>query len=283
LLAKGFEFILGSCHDSKGNIYFAEQRMKRIYKWSAATQSLQLLADFPWEPLSLACDANDNLLVVFRYNPQPGLMIDGRQESFQNPPDAGGTSFSAWGNSGFATFVYSIDPSHPDQTIKKLPVVPMPRPGEIYKALYPSNRWRDFHDFNQVSILKSDSCWLAPDGKTIIPICYDLARSCALVEAFPGRPLYAVDEYDKRTVRYEVDRQGYLSNLKYFAEKGEFSATPDKDGNVWIADGEIYRYDANGTQQELIHTPERPSTLTISNGTLYFTGRTGFYKIKNPL
>jgi len=109
----------------------------------------------------------------------------------------------------------------------------------IYKALYPSNRWRDFHDFNQISIRKADSCWLAPDGRTIIPICYDLARSCALVEAFPGHPLYAVDEYDKRTVKLQVDTKGYLSDLEYFAEKGEFSATPDQQGNVWIADGDI--------------------------------------------
>jgi type 1 glutamine amidotransferase len=279
MLAKGFEFALGSCHDSKGNIYFAEQRMKRVYKWSATTRSLQLLADFPWEPLSLACDSKDNLLVVFRYNPQPGWLVNGRQEGFQNPPDAGGTSFSGWGNSGFASFVYSIDPTHPDESIKKLAIVPMGSVDNIYKALYPSNRWRDFHDFNQVSVLRPDSCWLAPDGKTIIPICYDLARSCALVEAFPGRPLYAVDEYDKRTVRYKVDTKGYLSDLKYFAEKGEFSAASDQDCNVWIADGDIYKFDSSGIQQRLIHTPERPSTLTISKGALFFTGRTAFYRL----
>ena len=33
LLGKGFEFALGSCSYSKGNVYFAEQRMKRVYKW----------------------------------------------------------------------------------------------------------------------------------------------------------------------------------------------------------------------------------------------------------
>lgn len=206
-------------------------------------------------------------------------MVNGRQDGFQNPPDAGGTSFSGWGNSGFATFVYSIDPNHPDESIKKLDIVPMSAVGNVYKALYPSNRWRDFHDFNQVSIRRNDSCWLAPDGRTIIPICYDLARSCALVEAFPGQPLYAVDEYDKRTVRFQVDTKGYLSDLKYFAERGEFSAIPDEQGNVWIADGDIYKFNPNGVQQQLIHTPERPSTLTIHNDTLYFTGRTALYRL----
>jgi len=148
----------------------------------------------------------------------------------------------------------------------------------VYKALYPSNRWRDYHDFNTVSLNRNEECWVAPDGKTIIPICYDLARSCALVSAFPGKPLYAVDEYDKRTVKMQVDAQGYLSDLSYFAEKGEFNSIPDQQGNVWIADGDIYSFDAAGKQREWIRVPERPSSLVITNGnTLYFTGRTGLY------
>jgi hypothetical protein len=281
LLAKGFEFALGLCADSKGNLYFAEQRMKRIYKWSVATQSLRLVADFPWEPLSLACDFKDNLLVVFRYNPQPGLLIDGKQESFQNPPDASGTSFSGWGNSGFATFVYAVDPDHPEETITILDRVSMASLKDIHKALYPSNRWRDYHDFNQVSLTRDSACWVAPDGKTIIPICYDLARACALVEAFPGKEMYAVDEYDKRTVKFQVDAQGRLSDLNYFTEKGEFSSIPDRQGNVWVADGEIYGFDPHGKQQAFIHTPERPSSLAITaidDKGLYFTARTALYR-----
>jgi sugar lactone lactonase YvrE len=283
LLAKGFEFAIGLCSDSKGNVYFAEQRMKRIYKWSASTRSLRLLADFPWQPLSLGCDTKDNLLVVFRYDPQPGLLINGREEHFQNPTDANGTSFSGWGNSGFGTLVYSVDPDNPEETIKILDSVPMITVRNIYKALYPSNRWRDYHDFNQVSLNKNAACWVAPDKKTIVPICYDLARACALVEAFPGKTLYAVDEYDKRTVKFHVDTQGNLSGLNYFAEKGEFSSIPDSQGNVWVADGNIYVFGPDGKQKKSIHVPERPSTLAITgkgeNKTVYFTGRSAFYRV----
>lgn len=278
LLAKGFEFAIGLCADSKGNVYFAEQRMKRVYKWSAVTQSIQLLADFQWEPLSLACDSKDNLLVVFRYNPQPGFMINGQVERYQNPPDASGTSFSGWGNSGFGTLVYSVDPERAEESIKILDKAPMGSVSNIHKALYPSNRWRDYHDFNRITLNRNEECWVAPDGKTIIPVCYDLARSCALVEAFPGKPLFAVDEYDKRTVQYNVDAQGYLSDLRYFAEKGEFSSVPDGQGNVWVADGDLYAFDAAGKQQQFIRVPERPSSLVIKGKTMFFTGRTGLYR-----
>ena len=281
LLAKGFEFALGLCHDSKGNVYFAEQRMKRIYKWSAETSSLTLLADFQWEPLSLACDSKDNLLVVFRYNPQPGLLINGLPERYVNPPDASGTSFSGWGNSGFGTLVYSVNPGSPEESIHKLETVPMGSVDNVYKALYPSNRWRDSHDFNTVSVNRDSLCFLAPDGRTILPVCYDLARSCALVEAFPGKPLYAVDEYDKRTVKFNVDNKGYISDLHYFAEKGEFSSVPDNQGDVYVADGEVYVFNANAIQTGMIRVPERPSSIVFGGKdgkTLFITGRTALYR-----
>ena len=282
LLAKGFEFAVGACHDSQGNIYFSEQRMKRIYKWSVKTQSLALLADFPWQPLSLACDSEDNLLVVFRYDAQPGFLVNGKVESFPTPDDASGTSFAGWGNTGFGVLVYSIDPENPDETISMLSKVKMGTVAPIHKALYPSNRWRDFHDFNEVSINRNEECWLAPDGKTIIPTCYDLARACALVEAFPGETMYAADEYDKRTVSYDVDEKGYISKLKYFAEKGEFSSVPDQQGNVYVADGELYVFDKEGNQTNMIRIPERPSTMSFGGKdgkTLFVTGRSEFFRI----
>ncbi len=275
-LARGFEFAEGMCSDSRGNIYFCEQRMKRIYKWSAADNSLKLFADYPWEALSLACDSKDNLLVVCRYNPQPGYLINGEQEKFSNPPDASGTSFSMWGNSGFTTRAFSINPENPDETLKPMRIVSMDSLKTVHKALYPSNRWRDYHDFNQVSVSNNEKCFIAPDGLTIIPVCYDLARSCSLVEAYPGKPVYTCDEYDKRTVRIEVDGEGHLSGLKFFAEKGEFSAVQDKNGNVYIADGDIYVFGKDGKQKGMISVPERPSGLAFGgeNGnTLFITGR----------
>ena len=40
----------------------------------------------------------------------------------------------------------------------------------------------------------------------------------------------------------------YLSNLQYFAEKGEFSSVPDTQGNVYVADGDVYVYGPDGKQ-----------------------------------
>jgi hypothetical protein len=279
-LATGFEFVEGICSDSKGNIYFCDSRLKRIYKYSSETKQIGLFADYHWEPLSLSCDKNDNLLVVFKYVPKPDYLINGKPEVFTNPPDASGTSFSGWGNSGFATWVYSVDPNNPDETIRLLPKQPMGSVKQVYKALYPSHRWRDYHDFNTLTVAKPAECFVAPDGVTIIPVVYDLARATCLSEAFPGKTMYESDEYDKRTVSLSVSPEGYVSDLKYFAEKGEFGTAVDDGGNVYIADGQIYVFDPSGKQINMIKVPERPHAMVFGgkdHKTLYIAGENSLF------
>jgi hypothetical protein len=272
-LSTGFEFAQSPCVDSKGNVYFCDSRLRRIYKYSPATRQTTLLADYPWQPLSLACDRRDNLLVVFKYVPKPGT-----GETFTNPPDAAGTSFSGWGNSGFATWAYSIEPNNPDETIRLLPTQPMGSIDPVDQALYPAHRWRDYHDFNTVTVQRPQQCFVAPDGVTVIPVVYDLARSTALAQARPGKPLYTTDEYDKRTVVTQVDKKGYLSDLEYFVQRGEFASATDAAGNVYIADGEIYVYDPQGRLINTLKTPERPTGLCIDKTTLYLTSHQSLYE-----
>ncbi|MBN1894788.1 SMP-30/gluconolactonase/LRE family protein [bacterium] len=282
-LATGFEFAEGITADSKGNVYFCEQRMRRIYKWDAEKEHLDLIADFPWEPLSLAFDTQDNLIVIFKYNPQPGYKVRGEQESVPVLPDASGTSFSGWGNSGFATWVYAIDPENPEETLSLLPKAAMGSVRNVARALYPANRWRDSHDFNAVSVRVPDSCFVAPDGVTIIPECYDLARSSSVAEAVPGKPFYASDEYDKRLVKMDVDSAGRLSNLVYFIEQAEFSSAVDETGNLYIADGHIYKYSPDGKALGMIRVPERPSTIRFGGRdgkTLFITARSSLYRVR---
>ena len=279
-LAKGFEFADGICHDSKGNVYFSESRARRIYKWSAETNTLSLVADFPWEPLSLGVDMKDNLIVIFKYAPKPGYLVGGKPETFPNPPDAAGTSFSGWGNSGFGTLVYAMNPDQPEESMHLLQKVPVEKVTGLVKTLNPSNRRRDSGDFLKVSTNQFTECWLAPDGVTIVPVVYDLARSNALVEGYPGKVLYGADEYLKRTVRFNVGPQGHLSEPRLFAEKGEFSTAVDSQGNVYIADGQVYVFDPSGKEINMIETPERPSTITVAGDTLFITGRNALYAVK---
>ena len=139
--------------------------------------------------------------MLFRYDPQPGYAPDRDESVMPRMKDTGGTSFSGYGNSAYTMRMYAIDPDRPEETVRLLERVPMGQVNPVYKALHPSNRWRDFHDFNDVTVYKPEMCFLAPDGKTVIPHYFDLARCSQLLEAWPGRPYYTSDEYDRRMVR----------------------------------------------------------------------------------
>ena len=55
-IGKGYSFASGATRDSKGNVYFCEGNLRKIYKWDAESEAITLLADYPYRPLSLADD-----------------------------------------------------------------------------------------------------------------------------------------------------------------------------------------------------------------------------------
>lgn len=261
-LAEGFEFAAGITADSKGNIYFGENRLKKIYKWDASKRSLSLLADYPWKPFTLATDTEDNLLVIFRYDPQPGYMPDGTQETVRRLPDDN-PMYSGWGNSGWAAWAYSINPDNPDETFMPMPRIATKDAKNVRRIIHPASRWRG--DFHSVVVATPEHSFIAPDGVTIIPETYDLGRSAALLAVTPGQtePLYVAYENNKTTVRLDVDADGKLSNLKEVCPHGQYSSVTDKQGNLYIADGEIFVYDKSGKEIRRIQLEERPISLAI--------------------
>lgn len=282
-LATGFEFADAVTRDSKGAIYFSDSRWKRIYKWSVQENKISLVTDVPFKPLSLGIDKNDHLLVVTEYTPQRGALLNGKPEVYPKPEDAKGTAYGVWYNTGSTVKVYAIDPAKPDESLQELHPVPTSSIKNIQKALYPGNRWRDNSDYFTITQRKWDSAFVAPDGVTIIPVSYDLLRGNNLLEASPGKPFYAADEFGKRTVLFEVSKEGRLSNPTVFAERGQYNVAVDYKGNVYIADGQIYVYDKTGKQIDIIKVPERPTTITFAGQdgkTLFITAVTSLYSIK---
>lgn len=280
-LAKGFEMVDAICKDSKGNIYLCDSRMKRIFKWSAEKEQLELLTDSHYKPLSLACDTQDNLLVVVEYLPPVGATVNGKPEIYTKGPDAEGTSYSFWYSKGATVRVCTINPNEPDTSMKVLEKVPVKQISKVSKALYPANRWRDSGDYLEVTVNQAEFCYLAPDGVTIIPDCYDLMRAVCLIEAIPGKPVLMVDEYFKRTLQFEVDSKGFLSNPTVFAEQGETNVTVSQNQEVFIPDGEVNLYDSKGTRLGEIEIPERPSCVIVSDDgkSLYVTARSSLYRV----
>ena len=281
-LATGFELASGATTDSKGNIYFCENRLKKIYRWSADTEQITLIADYPWKPFTLATDTQDNLLVIFRYDPQPGYLVNGKQETVVRLPDDN-PMYSGWGNSGWSAWGYSFNPDNVDATMKPMPRVVTAGMKNIQKVIHPSSRWRS--DFDKVVASMPEYSFVAPDGVTIIPDTYDLGRSCALTVTVPGQsePVYIVNEMNKTTVQLSVGVDGRLTEQGIICPYGQYSNVTDADGNVYVADGEIFVYDKSGKEQRRIQIEERPISLAIGGrqkDMLFVTTSSSFYGIK---
>lgn len=279
-LASGFIFGTGLTSDSKGNVYFCEHDRKRIYSISAEDYSISLLADYPWKPFTLATDTQDKLLVIFRYNPQPGYLVNGKQETVARLADDN-PMYSGWGNGGWAALAYSIDPKNPDQTFSPLKRVPSGEITNVKKAIYPSSRWRS--DFDSTVVYVPEYTFIAPDGVSVIPETYDLGRSAALTEAIPGQAFFVSKEINKTTVKLDVAPDGKVSNMEVVVPRGEYSTAVDSNGNLYIADGEIFVYDKDYREIRRIQLEERPVSIVFGgkdHSTLFVSTHSSLYGIK---
>lgn len=274
-LATGFEYVHGMAQDSQGNIYFCEQRMRRIYRYSPADEKVTLVADYPWPVLSLAVDTEDNLLVCVKYTPQPGFVP---KEAVKVYDDRKGTTFSWWGNDGFEPRFYSINPDDPESSFTILAKKQVKDVSGVGRVCVPSHRWRDLNDFDEVVKASVDTVFVAPDGVTVIPDVYDLLRSSSLLAVSPGETAYVSDEYNHRvfSVVYETMER---VEAQEFVNAGQFSATPGGD-KVFVADGLIYVCNLKGEIIGKIRLPERPSSIIMGkDGYLYASAVSSLYRI----
>ena len=122
------------------------------------------------------------------------------------------------------------------------------------------------------------------DGVTVIPDYYDLIRSNSLLAAVPGKIFCSVDEYYKRVLAYDVKENGFLENVRVFAEHGEYSIVNDLENDrLYIADGDVLVYNAKGEMLERIPMPIRPATMVLGGAdgkTLLVTARNAVYAIR---
>ena len=276
VIVSGFEFIDGLAKDSRGNIYFCESRMRRIYKLDAVNGQVTSIADFPWNAVALVCDTEDNLIVVTKYISQPGYNNDDTRNDRQ-PLFGWRGSGGLWGFT-YVPRLYSIRPDNADESFRVLPLVSMEQIQAPKKVCYLANRTITQNEY--YGGRKPTQCFVAPDGVTIIPYYEDLFRCSSIIEAAPGEAIYTLDEYHQRVIRSEVDDRGFLQNSHLFADGGDRSVVTDQAGNVYVTNGDVSIFDSTGKPIGTIEVPERPTSLLIAGDRLYITAVSSLYQVR---
>ena len=127
--------------------------------------------------------------------------------------------------------------------------------------------------------------FLAPDGVTLIPYFFDLCRSIDLTAVTPGQaePVYIAWENPKRTYRFRVNDDGSLSATGDYLQYGEYATAYDREGRAYIAAGQIYVLEGQGSELVRIDLEERPISMEIGGRDgqyLFITTNRSFYQLR---
>jgi len=282
-LEDGFFSISGAAVDARGKLYFVDHWEQRIYGWSKA-EGLTIERDNPLDPVNLAFDNSGNLFVLSSAGPE-------------------------------AT-VYTFKPGSPkDQITLLTPQPTQPHPGA--RTLFAMNYWNngEFNnqlDFNTLTyktlaeMFKEDVSapkakeYVSPDGSLVMPASRvfqqgpadstsgwrfsDTLDTYGLLSAVPGKRIYVSSESEDVTYSALVNADGTLSDLKPFAQRGGESVAVDAQGNVYIANGQIFVYNPAGKQINRIDVPERPIDILFGgpdHETLFILAHHALFSYRN--
>jgi hypothetical protein len=285
-LAGGFHSIAGPAVDATGTLYFVDRHQQRIFSWSPSAR-LKVVRDAPLDAVNLAVDRSGNLLV---------LSMAGR-----------------------AGTVYAF---RPDDRRDALTVLqPRPRPaGRDIAVLLPSTVWADgqFRNHLDLTTYQSETlaqmftnavttpvprAYVSPDGSLMLPAGRVFTQgpdgsypgmdetgwrwshaldAFSLIAARPGERVHLTSGAENRTYRGLVRDDGTLGDLQPFAERGGESVVTSRNGNVFVANGQIFVYRPGGELLGRIDVPERPTGLRFGpdERTLYVLTHHSLYSVK---
>jgi hypothetical protein len=279
-LAGGFGALGGGIIDSHGTLYFVDRIFRRIYGWSADA-GLNIVSSHPLDPVNLAVDRSDHLLVL--------------------------------SSDGYEASVYSFDPKGLDGAVTRIEAQPAgSHPGAVIAM--PVNWWangefRDQYDpardafttlaelFAREVAIGAPREYASPDGSLVLPAFRVFHQGPAdyrgwrfshsldtygFTIAKPGTRLYVSNASEARTYAATLEPKGVLGNLEVFAERGGESVATDSTGRVYVANGQIFVYAANGDEVGRIDVPARPLQIVFGGAnreTLFILTHHALYSV----
>ncbi len=280
-LEDGFFSISGAAVDAVGKLYFVDHHYQRIYSWWEK-EGLAVERDNPLDPVNLAFDKSGNLMVLSSAGPE--------------------------------STVYTFRPSSSAEELSVLTPQPLQRDVNA-SVILPVNWWNNGEFKDQLNLdtmrfttlaemFAADAtkpkvrAYFAADGSVFLPAgrvfqqgpatdtsgwrFSDNLDTYGFVTAAPGQRVYVSSESEDITYNARVNPNGTLTDLKPFAQRGGESVAVDSNGNVYVANGQIFVYSPEGRQIAQIDVPERPLQLIFGGAdrkTLFILAHHALYAV----
>jgi hypothetical protein len=258
-LEDGFYSIAGAAVDSKGRLYFIDRHFKHVFSWLQG-EGLKTVSDYPLDPVNLAVDGSDNLMVL--------------------------------SSAGKEATVYAFKPNVPGTQVTVIKPTPVSaRPNA--RVAIPVNFWQngefqdqinpDTYEFTTLAEMFARDVakpktreYVSPDGTLVLP-AFRVTRQGGLdhlgyrwsdtldthgfVTAPVGQRVVFTNGSENRTFSGLMGQGGAITDLKQVADRGGESAAVGPDGKVYVANGQVYIYGPDGKQTGRIDVPARPLQL----------------------
>ena len=255
-ISKQFSFTEGPASDKKGNIFFTDQPNDKIWKYDTEGK-LSVFMDKTGRSNGMGFDAKGRLITCADEKNQlwaidPGgnvnvLLTNFNGHQFNGPNDV-------WIDTKGG--IYFTDP--------------------YYQRDYWQRKKPD---------LKGEYVYYLPKGKkAAVIVDSTLQQPNGIVGTPDGKYLYVADIRDNKTYKYQINKNGSLSNRRLYVTQGSDGMTIDEQGNIYLTGKGVTIYNKSGKQMGNIPVPSGWTANVCFGGkdhkTLFITASESVYILK---
>jgi gluconolactonase len=255
-VSKQFSFTEGPAADKKGNIFFTDQPNDKIWEYDTKG-NLSVFMDKTGRSNGMYFDRKGNLIAcadeqneLWSISPEKKvtvLMKDFHGLHFNGPNDL-------W-----------VDPE-----------------GGIYFT--DPYYQRDYWERKKPDLEKQNVYYLAKGKTEAIVADSALMQPNGIVGTPDGRYLYVADIGDNKTYKYQINKDGSLTNRRLYVTQGSDGMTLDNNGNLYLTGKGVTIYDISGEKIGNIAIPARWTANVCFGGknrtTLFITASESVYTLQ---
>ncbi|EAZ82920.1 SMP-30/gluconolactonase/LRE family protein [Algoriphagus machipongonensis] len=256
----GFSFTEGPAVNRMGDVFFTDQPNNKIYKWSGSSKEITVFKEnagrsngmyFMLDNTLITCaDEKNELWSIDQDGNEEVILSEFRGNNLNGPNDLwilpkGG--------------LYFTDPLYPREYWEGIRTPEMQQDGQhVY--------------------------FLSKDKSEFFKVADDLKQPNGIVGTPDGKNLYISDIGDKKTYKYDIREDGYLTNKTLFCEMGSDGMTIDNKGNVYLTGDGVTVFNRNGNRIAHIPVPARWTANVVFGAldrkTLFITAMDAVYTLE---